>query len=153
MVASEGHPISGPYPGAIRPGIQSLVIHSSGKGFCPPGLLFYKAMLPEMGKMVSHSKPSGILVEDHAFGFDRRDQGNTRGLGRHLEKVIQKVRLRDMEVNIKVSPRNSPTSAQETMVLKECLPLLFSANHTCTSLYLKELLHFMFLRCYLLVKA
>lgn len=102
--------------------------------------------------MVSHSKPSGILAEDHAFGFDRRDQGNTRGLGRHLEKVMQKVRLRDTEVNIKVLPGNSPASAQETTVLKECLPLLVPANHTCTTLYLKELLH-LFLICYLLVKA
>ena len=153
MVASEGHPISTPHPGSIRPGIQPLAIHSSGKGFCPPGLPFYKAMLPEIGKIVSHSKPSGILVEDHAFGFDRRDQGNTRGLGRHLKKVMQKVRLRDTEVNIKVSPWNSPASAQETMVLKECLTLLFPENHTFTSLYLKKRLHFMFLICYLLVKA
>lgn len=110
-------------------------------------------MLPEIGKMVSHSKLSGTLAEDHAFGFDRMDQGNTRGLGRHLEKVMQKVRLRDMEVNIKVLPGNSPASAQETTVLKECLPILVPANHTCTTLYLKELLHFMFLICYLLVKA
>lgn len=84
MVESEGHPIYVSHPGATRSGIQSLVIPSFGRGFGPSGFLFYKAMIPEIGKTFSHSKPSGILFEHSAFGFDRRDQGSVRGLCRHL---------------------------------------------------------------------
>lgn len=84
MAGSEGHPIYAPHPGLPRPGIPSLAIHSFGRGFGPSGLLFYKAMIPEIGKTLRHSKPSGILAEHNAFGFDRRDQGSLGRLGRHL---------------------------------------------------------------------
>lgn len=124
------------------------------KRLWPLQLLFYKAMTPEMGRTVSHSKPSGIVVEHNAFAFDRRGQGSIRGLCRYLwRKVVQKGRLRDTEHNIMILPKNSLTSTQATKILKECLPLPTRANHTCTFLYFKELLCFMLMICYLLVMA
>lgn len=107
-----------------------------------------------MGRTLSHSKPSGIVVEHNDFGFDRRDQGSLRERWRYLWKtLVQKGRLRDTEDNVRILPRNGPTSTRETKILKECLPLPMPANHTFTFLYLKELLCFMLMRCYFLVKA
>lgn len=76
MMVSEGHLIYVHYPGATRPEIQSLAIHSFRRGFAPSGLLLYKAIIPEMGRAFSHSKSSGILVEHNAFDFHRRAQGS-----------------------------------------------------------------------------
>lgn len=73
MVVSEGHPIYVPYKTteATRLQMKSSVIHFFSRSFGPSGLPFYKAIIPEMDRTFSHSKPSGILVEYNAFGFHR----------------------------------------------------------------------------------
>lgn len=92
-MVSEGYPTYVPHPRATGPEVESLAIRSFRRGFGPLGLLFLKAMIPEMGRAFSHSKPSGVLVEHNAFHFDRGKQGSLRGLCRYLwKKVMQKGR-------------------------------------------------------------
>lgn len=83
-----------------------------------------------MGRTFNHSKPRGIVVEHSAFGFDRRDQGSVRGLWRYMWKtVVQKGRLRDMEDNIRILPRNGLITLKKPRFLKNAFTSDASKSH------------------------
>lgn len=129
----------------------TLAIHSFERGFGPSGLLFYKAIIPEIHRTFGYSKPSGTLLLIMPSALTEGMEGR---LCRHLpKKVMQKRDWRIPKVILKACLEIALWALRKLKFLKNPFHFQCHKNHTSTSLHLKGLLGFSFMIRHWPIKA